>query len=66
VLRSLIAGGHRRVGIKYLNAYWDEVRWRESHREDPEAFRKTVLALLAHPWLPYRELTTQSATAKER
>lgn len=58
LLRSLIAGGHRHVGLKYLTAYWDEVRWREAHRANANAFRDTVVALLDHPWLPYDELTS--------
>ena len=57
LLRSLIAGEHRVVGARYLGAYWDEVRWRERQRRNPNAFRETVEALLAHPWLPYHQLT---------
>lgn len=57
VLRSLITGVHRNVGTRHLAAYWDEVRWRHRHAENPRAFRDTVVALLDHPWLPYDELT---------
>jgi len=57
ILKSLIAGAHRNVGVKYLSAYWNEVHWRDSNRTNPNAFRDTVLALLEHPWLPYDELT---------
>ena len=53
LLRSLIAGVHGNVGTRHLAAYWDEVRWRHRHADNPNAFRDTVLALLAHPWLPY-------------
>jgi transposase-like protein len=59
LLRSLIAGGHRHVGLKYLGAYWNEVRWREAQRGNANAFRETVIALLRHPWLPYAELTSE-------
>ncbi len=57
LLRSLIVGSHRHVGARYLAAYWDEVRWRDANRANPNAFRDTVVALLEHPWLPYKQLT---------
>ena len=61
VLRSLITGVHRNVGTRHLAAYWDEVRWRHRHAENPHAFRDTVRALLEHPWLPYEELVGSPA-----
>ena len=57
LLRSVIAGAHGNVRTKYLAAYWNETRWRDEHRGNPDAFRDTVLALLDHPWLPYEALT---------
>jgi transposase-like protein len=63
LLRSLIAGGHRHVGLKYFGAYWDEARWRDANRANPNAFRDTVLALLAHPWLPFDSLVHGAETA---
>lgn len=56
LLRSLVSGTYRNVSLKHLSAYWSEARWREAHRDDPCAFRQTVLALLRHPWLPYTAL----------
>ena len=46
-----------RRAAKYLAAYWNEARWRHEHRDNPNAFRDTVLALLDSPWLPYDVLT---------
>ena len=67
LLRSLIAGSHGHIAPRYLLAYWAEVIWREENRSNPNAFRETVAALLAHPWLPWRELTGQGLpTAAER
>ena len=57
LLRSVIAGAHGNVRGKYLAAYWNEARWRDEQRTNPDAFRDTVLALLDHPWLPYDVLT---------
>ena len=57
LLRSVIAGAHGSVRAKYLAAYWNEARWRHEHRDNPNAFRDTVLALLDSPWLPYDVLT---------
>jgi transposase-like protein len=61
LLRSLIAGAHVHVGSRYLTAYWNEVRWRDAQRVNPNAFRETVAALLEHPWLPFKELTGPEA-----
>jgi transposase-like protein len=61
LLRSVIAGSHVSPGFKYLSAYWGEARWRDAHRENPTAFRDTVLALLQHPWLSFGELTGTGA-----
>ena len=57
LLRSLIAGVHQNVSVRYLSAYWDEARWRNANRANPDAFRETVLALLGASWLPYQRLT---------
>ena len=71
-LRRLAAASvaHRRrsrsVGLKYLAAYWDEARWRDAHRDNPNAFRETVLALLDSPWLPYDVLTASLTTRISR
>ena len=56
LLRSLVSGTYRNVGLKHLSAYWGEACWRDAQRDNPFAFRETVRALLRHPWLPYRDL----------
>jgi Transposase zinc-ribbon domain len=38
-------------------------RWRDSQRENPTAFRDTVVALLAHPWLPFEKLVGPTVAA---
>src|SRR5262249_33913368 len=39
-------GRYHQLGLKYLNAYKAEENWRARHRDNPNAFRDTVLALL--------------------
>jgi hypothetical protein len=39
-------GRYHQLGLKYLNAYKAEESWRARQRDNPNAFRDTVLALL--------------------
>jgi len=57
LLRRLGAGTYSRSTSKHLAAYWNEVRWRDRNRDNPNAFRDTVDALLHHAPLSYDELT---------
>jgi transposase-like protein len=56
VFTRLVAGTYRHASLKYLSAYWNEARWRTEQRENPDAFRDTVLELLRHPPLTYEQL----------
>jgi transposase-like protein len=56
-LERLVAGRYQRLGAKHLAAYWNELRWRDTNHTNPDAFRETVAALLAHPPVPYAILT---------
>ena len=47
---------HRHLSAKYLHAYIDEMRWRRSNRDNPYAFRDTLLALLNSDGISYRQL----------
>jgi transposase-like protein len=57
LLQRIVAGSHRHLSPKYLTAYWNEIRWRDAHQVNPNAFRDTVTVLLAHPPVPYDLLT---------
>jgi transposase-like protein len=39
-------GRYHQLGLKYLDAYEAEKSWRARHRDNPNVFRDTVLALL--------------------
>jgi transposase-like protein len=45
------------AGDKYRSAYRAESSWRARQKRNPDAFRNTVLALLAAEPVPYGELT---------
>jgi transposase-like protein len=59
----LIAGAHRNLSIKYISAYWNEATWRTAKQESSHIFRDTVIELLRHPPLPYRQLIAAGAAA---
>jgi hypothetical protein len=63
LLRRLVAGPYRRMSPKHLSAYWNELLWRDANRENPDAFRAIVVALLAHPPVPYASLTGRGRAA---
>jgi len=52
-----LVGRYHQLGLKYLSAYRAEERWRAQHRDNPNAFRDTVLALLHAEPLSLDELT---------
>ena len=45
-------------------AYWAELRWRTEYANDPDAFRKTVQALLQTSPVPYETLVSRTKTAR--
>jgi transposase-like protein len=53
---ATLVGRYHQLGLKYLPAYQAEERWRARHRDNPGAFRDTVLALLDAEPLSWDEL----------
>ena len=51
-----LVGSYQQLELKYLPAYLAEIEWREESRENPFAFRDTVLRLLGGDPLEYAEL----------
>jgi transposase-like protein len=49
-------GRYHQLGLKYLHAYQAEENWRARHRDNPNAFRDTVVALLHADPLSFSEL----------
>ena len=56
-------GRHHQLAVKYLPAYEAERRWRADQRDNPHAFRDTVLALLHGEPLSKDELMGRSSAA---
>jgi hypothetical protein len=56
-----IVGPHHQMSLKYLSAYLAEQEWRSRYRQDPNAFRETVLQLLECDPLEYSELVSRAA-----
>jgi transposase-like protein len=56
-------GPHHQLALKYLPAYEAERRWRASQRDNPHAFRDTVLALLHAEPLSTDELIGRGSAA---
>jgi transposase-like protein len=56
LLKRLVAGSHLSLNPRYLTSYWNEIRWRDANRGNPNAFRETVIALLDHPPVSYEQL----------
>jgi hypothetical protein len=63
LIKALAAGAYHRPSDEHLNAYWAELRWRATHADDEQVFRKTVVALLQASPLPYDELVGRRAFA---
>jgi transposase-like protein len=55
-------GRYHQLGLKYLSAYKAEASWRARHRDNPNAFRDTVLALLDAEPLSLEDLIARGAT----
>jgi transposase-like protein len=58
LLQRILAGPYRNLGVKYLAAYWSELRWRETRLASPTVFRDTIAALLEHAPITYSALTS--------
>ena len=52
-------GRYHQLGLKYLYAYQAEESWRARHRDNPNAFRDTVLALIHADPLSLDELVAE-------
>src|SRR5262245_32677854 len=57
-------GRFHQLGLKYLDAYRAEEGWRARHRDNPNAFRDTVLALLDAEPLSLDELIARDSAAE--
>jgi hypothetical protein len=51
-----LVGSYQQLELKYLPAYLAETQWRTESRENPYAFRDTVLCLLGGDPLAYSQL----------
>lgn len=56
-------GRYHQLGLKYLHAYQAEESWRARHRDNPNAFRDTILALLQADPLSLEELIARDSAA---
>jgi hypothetical protein len=54
-----LVGPHHQMSVKYLSAYLAERDWRSRWRDNPLAFRETVLRLLECDPLEYSELVSR-------
>lgn len=61
LLKQVAGSAYHRPSLEHLPAYWAETRWRMDHAGSEDAYRATVLALLAAEPVPYRQLTRHSA-----
>ena len=57
-------GRYHQLGLKYLDAYRAEESWRTRHRDNPNAFRDTVLALIDAEPLSLDELIARDPAAE--
>jgi len=55
---GVFAGAVHKVPIKHLDAYLDEVEWRQNNREDKYQFRDRLRKLIGAESLPYQQLVT--------
>ena len=63
---AILVGRYHQLGLKYLPAYQAEQKWRMRQRDNPNAFRDTVLALLHAEPLPFHELVASDAPVPAR
>jgi transposase-like protein len=56
-----IVGPYHQMGVRYLTAYLAEMEWRSRWRQNPDAFRETVVRLLECDPLEYAALISRSA-----
>jgi transposase-like protein len=53
-----LVGSYQQLELKYLPAYLAEIQWRSESRQNPNAFRDTVLRLLGGDPLAYSQLVS--------
>lgn len=53
-----IIGSWRKVSVKHLPAYLDEMTFRFNNRNNPVLFRDTMMKLIDEPMLEYKKLAT--------
>jgi transposase-like protein len=58
-----LVGPYHQVSVKHAHAYVAEMEWRAACRENPSAFRDTVLRLLDCDPVEFHELTKRPKTA---
>jgi len=56
--RSIVGSFHK-VSVKHLDAYLDEVEWRQNNKENQYLFRDTLKKLIASDNLPFSQLIGQ-------
>ena len=56
--RGRSSGSYQQLELKYLPAYLAEIAWRSESRDNPDAFRDTVLRLLGGDPLAYAQLVS--------
>jgi transposase-like protein len=66
LLQRILAGPYRNLSVKYLAAYWSELRWRETRLSAPTVYRDTVVALLQHAPVTYSMLTAGEPSRRLR
>ncbi len=60
LVKRSIVGSYHKVSIKHLDAYLDEVEWRQNNRENQYLFRDTLRKLLQAEILEYKKLTAEA------
>lgn len=58
LLKRSVMGSYHKVSVKHLDAYLEELEWRQNNRQNPFLFRDTVKKLLSSDNLTYQDLTT--------
>ena len=56
LFKRSIAGSYHKVSTKHLDAYLDELEWRQNNRDNQYMFRDTLRKLISSENLPYQEL----------
>lgn len=57
LLKRSIVGSYHHVSVKHLDAYLDELEWRQNNRQNQYLFRDTLIKLLKTSNLEYKNLT---------